>query len=94
MLTLLFVIMMVGVFGRLAGFAFRMSWGFLRVLLTLIFLPVIIIACFAGGLLFLAFPVLAVVGLISLLTPRRRIDNGYYGDRYHRCEYYRDGYYR
>ena len=89
MLTLLFVIMMIGVFGRLAGFAFSMSWGLLRVLLTLIFLPVIIIACFAGGLLFLAFPVLAVIGLVSLFTPRRRIDSSYYGNS--NCD---NGYYR
>ena len=77
--TLLFAIMMIGVFGRLAGFAFRMSWGFLRVLLTLIFLPGIIIAGFAIGLLHLAFPVLAVIGLISLFSPGHRISgSGYY----------------
>ena len=84
MLIFLFAIMMIGVFGRLAGFAFRMSWGFLRVLLTLVFLPGIIIAGFAGGLLYLAFPVLAIIGLISLFTPRRRIDNGYYNNGYYR----------
>ena len=78
MLTILFAVMMIGVFGRLAGFAFRMSWGFLRVLLTLIFLPGIIIAGFVGGLLYLAFPVLAVVGLVSLFSPRRGISSGEY----------------
>ena len=84
MLTLLFAIMMIGVFGRLAGFAFRMSWGLLRVLLTFVFLPGIIAAGFACGLLYLAFPILAVVGLVSLFAPRRRIDS----------DYYRNGYYR
>ena len=79
MLTLLFAIMMIGVFGRLAGFAFRMSWGFLRVLLTLIFLPGIIIAGLASGLLYLAFPLLAVVGLFSLISPQRGVSRGYCG---------------
>ena len=78
MLTLFFAIMMIGVFGRLAGFAISMSWGFLRVLLTLIFLPGIIIAGFIGGLLHLAFPVLAIVGLVSLIAPRRSIGRGSY----------------
>ena len=85
MLTLMFTIMMIGVFGRLIGFAFRMSWGFLRVLFTLVFLPGIIIAAFASGLLRLAFPLLAVIGLISLISPRSSVS-----DR----EYYRNEYYR
>ena len=78
MLTLIFAIMMIGVFGRMMGFAIRLSWGFLKVLLTLIFLPGIIIAGFVGGLLYLAFPVLAVVGLVSLFSPRRGISSGEY----------------
>ena len=77
--------MMIGVFGRMIGFAFRMSWGLFRVLLTLIFLPGIIIAAFASGLLYLAFPVLAVVGLISLISPSNRVPSGGYSGR---------GYYR
>ena len=85
MLTLLFTIMMIGVLGRMIGFAFRMSWGLFRVLLTLIFLPGIIIAAFASGLLYLAFPVLAVVGLISLISPSYRVPSGGYSGR---------GYYR
>ena len=79
MLTLLFAIMMIGVFGRMIGFAIRLSWGFLKVLLTLIFLPGIIIAGFASGLLYLAFPLLAVVGLFSLISPQRGVSRGYYG---------------
>lgn len=76
MLTLMFAIMMIGVFGRLAGFAVRMSWGLARILLTLVFLPGIIIAGLALGLIRLAFPVLAVIGLVTLLSPSRRIGRG------------------
>ena len=65
MLTLIFAIMMIGVFGRMMGFAIRLSWGFLKVLLTLIFLPGIIIAGLALGLIRFAFPVLAVIGLVT-----------------------------
>jgi len=73
MLTLFFAIMMIGVFGRLIGFAVSMSWGFFKVLLALVFLPGIIIAGFACGLLYLAFPILAVIGLVSLVAPRERV---------------------
>ena len=78
MLTLFFAIMMIGVFGRMAVFAIRLSWGFLRVLLSLVFLPGILIAAFAGGLLGLAFPVLAIIGLISLITPKQVESSGRY----------------
>ncbi len=83
MLTLLFAIMMIGVFGRLAGIAFRMSWGLVRGLFSLIFLPGIIIAGFAMGLLRLAFPLLAVIGLVSLLAPRRAVSRGTGGPYYY-----------
>ena len=81
MLTLLFTIMMIGVFGRLAGAAFRLSWGLGRGLLTLIFLPGIIIAGFVMGLLRLAFPLLLIAGIFSLFAPAGRIGRGgnFYG---------------
>ena len=73
MLGFFFTIMMIGVFGRLLGFAFRLSWGFFKVMMSLVFLPGIIIAAFAGGLFYLAFPLLAVTGLLSLAAPARRL---------------------
>ncbi len=72
MLNLIFMILMISVFGRLLGFAIRLSWGFFRVMLSLVFLPGIIIAGFIGGLFYLAFPLLAVVGLVSLIAPPAR----------------------
>ena len=74
MITLFFAITMVAVFGRLLGFAIRFSWGAARVVLSLVLLPITIIGAFAMGLLRLAFPVLAVVGLVSLFRDRRYID--------------------
>ena len=73
MLNFLFAVMMIGVVGRLLGFAIRLSWGFFKVIMSLVFLPGIIIAAFAGGLIYLAFPLLAVTGLLSLAAPARRL---------------------
>ena len=66
MLTLLFVICMFGIFGKLIGLAFKMSWGIAKVLFTLVFLPVILVGLAMGGLLVVAFPLLIVVGIVSL----------------------------
>lgn len=66
MLTLLFVICMFGIFGKLIGLAFKMTWGIAKVLFTLVFLPVILVGLATGGLLVVAFPLLIVVGIVSL----------------------------
>ena len=66
MLTLLFVICMFGIFGKLIGLAFKMTWGIAKVLFTLVFLPVILVGLAMGGLLVVAFPLLLVVGIVSL----------------------------
>lgn len=66
MLTLLFVICMFGIFGKLIGLAFKMTWGIAKVLFTLVFLPVILVGLEMGGLLVVAFPLLIVVGIVSL----------------------------
>ena len=66
MLTLLFVICMFGILGKLIGLAFKMTWGIAKVLFTLVFLPVILVGLAMGGLLVVAFPLLIVVGIVSL----------------------------
>ena len=66
MLKLLFVICMFGIFGKLIGLAFKMTWGIAKVLFTLVFLPVILVGLAMGGLLVVAFPLLIVVGIVSL----------------------------
>ena len=66
MLTLLFVICMFGIFGKLIGLAFKMTWGIAKVLFTLVFLPVILVGLAMGGFLVVAFPLLIVVGIVSL----------------------------
>lgn len=66
MLNLLFAILMIMVFGKLIGFAIRAAWGISKVIVTLVFLPLILIGLVLGGLIYLAFPILIVVGLVAL----------------------------
>jgi hypothetical protein len=67
MITLAFVFMMIWVFGKLTWFAIRASWGLMKVMFTLVFFPLVLIGMVIGGLAYIAFPVLAVVGAVSLL---------------------------
>lgn len=67
MLTLVFICLMIGVFGKLIGLAFKMTWGISKVLFTLVFLPFVLIALTIGGLVTIALPLVVVVGIISLV---------------------------
>lgn len=71
MLTLLFTVLFFMVFGKLFLLAMRASWGITKVLFTLVFLPVVFIALVLGGLVSLALPVLAVVGVAALIAGPR-----------------------
>ena len=68
MLTLVFMICMLAVFGKVAVLALRGAWGLTKILFSLIFLPFILIGLVLNGLIFIALPVLIVVGVVSLLA--------------------------
>ena len=59
---------MLFLFGKLLVFGIRAAWGISKIVLTVVFLPIILIALVAGGLFYIAFPILIVLGLVSLLS--------------------------
>lgn len=63
----LFIICMIGVFWKLLLFGIQMAWGISKFLLTIVILPLILIGMVVGGLLYIAFPILIVIGIITLL---------------------------
>ena len=68
MLTLLFVICMIAVFGKLAVLALKGAWGLTKIIFSLVFLPLILIGMVIKGLIVLALPVLLIFGVIFLIT--------------------------
>ena len=68
MLGILFFIVMILIFGNMMMFAIKMAWGITKVLGTLVFLPVFLIVLVLVGLLKLAFPILVIIGVISLFS--------------------------
>lgn len=70
MLTLLFIVCMFGVCGKLFCFGIKAAWGISKFVLTIVFFPLLLIGMLAGGLLYLALPILLVVGIISLFSSR------------------------
>ena len=70
MLSLLFTICMIWFIGKFFVFGLRASWGIMKLLCTVVFFPVILIGMVVGGLLYLAFPLLLIGGLIGLIVSR------------------------
>lgn len=67
MLTFIFAILMIWIFGKLIGFAFRAAWGVTKILFTCLFLPVILICLVIGGLIYIALPLLLIIGIVALV---------------------------
>ena len=59
---------MFGVFGKLFFFGLRAAWGISKFVLTIVFLPLILVGLVVGGLITIAFPILIVVGIIALIS--------------------------
>lgn len=68
MLSLIFAIVMILVFGRLLLFGVRAAWGLFKFLVFVVILPLLLIGLLIGGLIYIAFPLLIVVGIISLIV--------------------------
>lgn len=66
MLTLIFIFLMFGVVGKLIWLAIRAAWGITKVFFTIIFLPVILVALFVGGFVYVALIGLLVLGAVLL----------------------------
>lgn len=66
MLEILFTICMIWVFGKLLLFGIRAAWGISKFLVTIVFMPLILIALVFAGLIYVAFPILVVIGIVSL----------------------------
>jgi len=62
------MVLFFGIFGKLIGFAFRASWSIMKLMLYIVFLPAILMIMLFGGLIYIALPILVIVGVISLFS--------------------------
>ena len=68
MLSLLFTICIIWFVGKFFISGFKASSGIMKLLCTVIFFPVILIGMVIGGLMYIAFPLLIIGGIIALVT--------------------------
>ncbi|WP_370805370.1 hypothetical protein [Faecalibacillus intestinalis] len=65
MFYFLFMILMFYIFGKLFFFGLKAAWGLSKFILTIILLPITLMVMVSCGLLYFAFVLLIVVGIIS-----------------------------
>ena len=68
MLSIIFFILFMMVFGKMLGFAIKFTWGAFKIVLFLVFLPLILVFMAIGGLRYVALPIILIIGLVSLFA--------------------------
>lgn len=63
MLNLFFMILMVCVCWKIFCFAVRAAWGVTKIVVTLVLFPLMLIGLVIGGLMYIALPILVLVGI-------------------------------
>ena len=67
MLTLIFVIATLIIFAKLLVVAVKAAWSIAKIICCIFLLPVFIVCLFAVGLVVVAVPLLAIVGIFTLV---------------------------
>lgn len=67
MLSLLFTILMFVVFGKLLIFGIKVSWGIMKILFTVVLLPFVLIGLVLAGFIYIAIPILLIIGVAAFL---------------------------
>lgn len=70
MLTLIFFVLLLTIFGRLLVFSIKAAWGITKILCTVVFIPLILIVMVVCGLVYAALPILAIIGIVVLVCQK------------------------
>lgn len=68
MLTIICLVLLVMVFFKLLGLAFRLSWGIFKILFYLVCCPAVLLVLIFSGLFVFAIPLLVVGALVGTVA--------------------------
>ena len=61
-------ILLIMVFFKLLGVAFKVGWGILKIIICLIFFPIIAVSLIIAGLAVIALPLILIAGIAGFVT--------------------------
>jgi hypothetical protein len=67
MLTILFAILMLAVFGKLLIFSIKAAWGITKIVFAVVCVPLVLIGLFCAGLVYVAIGIVIVAGLVGFV---------------------------
>lgn len=70
MLELIFTVLLIYVFWKILKFAIKAAWGLSKIIVTVVFLPLVLIGLVLKGLVAIALPVLLVICIIMMVVLR------------------------
>ena len=68
MLYILFVILMLWIFGKLATLALKATWGIGKIVFNIVLVPLFLIGHVFAGFIYIALMVLVILGLVMLVA--------------------------
>lgn len=67
MLTAIFAVLMLLVFGELLWASVKLAWSVWKIVFSFVFFPIAMILMAVSGLIAAAIPILAIVGIVALI---------------------------
>ena len=61
------MILLIGVLWKLIVWSMRAAWGITKIVFSIVVMPVVLIVMALAGLVYLAIPILAIVGIVALI---------------------------
>ena len=55
---------------KVAFLGFRLTWGLVKLLFTTVLFPIILVVIFIAGLVYVALPVVIIVGIIAFIVSK------------------------
>lgn len=71
MLEIIFAVCMLWIFGKIFAFGIKAAWGISKIVLTVVFLPIVLVGMVIAGLIYIAFPILLIVGIVGVFRSRK-----------------------
>ena len=68
MWSIIFIILMFVVFGKILKFAIKATWSIAKIVVSLVLLPLFLVGLVLSGLIVLAIPILVIVGIIAFVV--------------------------
>lgn len=67
MITLLTLLLVFGILGGLMSFIFKFTWGMIKFILGVFFIPAMLIALVVIGVKFIVIPALVIVAIVAIV---------------------------